>query len=90
MWIHDQSLNMLTTASCVFKSATMDATRVASSICHLLDSASCLEARLYTLLRDLSQRIRGSAIKRNITSNRGSPWSVPLRALIKRVCPREI
>ncbi len=36
---------------------------------------------MYPLSRDLSDRIRGSTIKRNSSGDMGSPWSVPLRTL---------
>ncbi len=81
----DHSLNVLTAASCVFRPATMDATKVASSAYHLLDSVSWLKVRVYPLLRDLSQRIRGSNIQKSSSGDRGSPWSVTLRTLIFRV-----
>ena len=38
-----QSLNVLKASSCVFKSATVDVTNVASSAYHVLDRGSLLE-----------------------------------------------
>ena len=44
-----------------------------------------LKVRVHPLLRDLSQRIRDSTNNRNSSGDRGSPRSVPLRTLIRRV-----
>jgi hypothetical protein len=83
----DHSLNVLTNSSCVFKSATVDATSVASSAYHLLKNISLLEVRVYPFWRDLSQRKSGSIIRRKRSGDRGSPWSVPLKTLIRSVYP---
>ncbi len=65
----------------------MEAIKVASSAYHLLDSMRWLEFRVYPLLGDLSHRMSGSTISRNNRDDRGSPWRVSRKILMRRVYP---
>jgi len=70
IWMPDHSLKLLPVSSCVFRSATVDATIVATSAYHFLDRVRLLEVSMYPFFRDLSHRISGSTIKRK--SNGGT------------------